>query len=289
MLTELIESGFALVEVPIGEKGPTSIGWNLAQNVITSADDIGSLHGKNVGLAHAYCSPEPTCAIDIDDYRLARTWLATEGFDLEAELQCPESVVFASGKPHSIKILYRMPVAVGPQITRQIMSLENVVILEFRCATRRGTTVQDLIPPSVHPSGKRYKWLGHGSILNLPIIPSDLLAIWQRLIRADQAQGHCISKNARAASPRDLALAADALQCINANCGYVVWRNVVWALLSTGWQNAEDLARAWSKTAPQRYEEVKFQLLVDSYDPSIENSFTLGTVYYYARRSGWNG
>ena len=289
MLTQLIKSGFALIEVPLGEKGPTSIGWNLVQNAITSADDVGTLLGKNVGLAHAYCNPAPTCAIDVDDYRLARTWLANEGFYLKAELLRPESVVFASGKPYSIKILFRMPARVGPQISRQVMSRANDVVLEFRCATRKGTTVQDLIPPSVHPSGNRYKWLGEGTILSLPTIPDDLLAIWQRLNQANQAQVQCISRNARAASPRDLALIADALQCISADCGYVVWRNVVWALLSTGWQNAEDIACAWSETAPNRFDDEKFYLLVNSYDPATHRLHTLGTVYYYARRSGWNG
>ena len=289
MLRQLVDSGFALIEVPLGEKGPMSTGWNLAHNAITSVDDTAKLQGKNVGIAHAYCSPAPTCAIDIDNYRFARNWLANEGFDLKAELLRADSVVFGSGKRYSIKILFRMPASFGPQITRQIMSRANEVVLEFRCATRKGTTVQDLIPPSVHPSGKRYKWLGNGNILRLPTIPDDLLAIWQRLNQADQAHMKCLSRNVRAASPRDLALVADALQFISADCGYIVWRNVVWALLSTGWQNAEEIARVWSETAPSRFDLEKFYLLVNSYDPTSKPKHTLGTVYHYARKGGWNG
>ena len=288
-LVKLVECGFALVELPFGNKKSLETGWNLAQNVITRANDVEKLRGKNVGLAHAYCSPQPTCAVDVDDYRLARKWLSNKGFGLKAELLRPESVVFTSGQPYKIKLLYKLPRYVGPIPTRKILSANDKTILEFRCGTRNGLTVQDLIPPSRHPYGSRYRWLGGGSPLDLPTIPRDLLTIWDRLLVSSHGHQNSHSRKATPATPRNIALVEDALTNISADCGYDVWRNVVWALLSTGWQNAEGMARTWSKTVPQRYDEVKFQLLVDSYDPSIENSFTLGTVYYYARRSGWNG
>lgn len=288
-LVKLVECGFALVELPFGKKKSLEIGWNLAQNVITRANDVEKLRGKNVGLAHAYCSPQPTCAVDVDDYRLARKWLSNKGFGLKAELLRPESVVFTSGQPYKIKLLYKLPRYVGPIPTRKILSANDKTILEFRCGTRNGLTVQDLIPPSRHPYGSRYRWLGGGSPLDLPTIPRDLLTIWDRLLVSSHGHQNSHSRKATPATPRNIALVEDALTNISADCGYDVWRNVVWALLSTGWQNAEGMARTWSKTVPQRYDKVKFQLLVDSYDPSIENSFTLGTVYYYARRSGWNG
>ena len=288
-LVKLVERGFALVELPFGKKKSLEIGWNLAQNVITRANDVEKLRGKNVGLAHAYCSPQPTCAVDVDDYRLARKWLSNAGFGLKAELLRPESVVLTSGQPYKIKLLYKLPRCVNAIPSIKISSANDKTILEFRCGTRNGRTVQDLIPPSIHPYGSRYRWLGGGSPLDLPTIPRDLLTIWERLLVTSHRHQNPHSRNATPATPLNIALAEDALTNINADCGYDVWRNVVWALLSTGWQNAEAIARVWSKTAPQRYDEVKFQLLVDSYDPSIENSFTLGTVYYYARRSGWNG
>ena len=90
-------------------------------------------------------------------------------------------------------------------------------------------------------------------------------------------------------SPRDLAVIKDALQYISADCGYVVWRNVVWALLSTGWQNAEDIACAWSETAPDRFDLGKFELLVDTYNANIQCGHTIGTIYHYARLGGWLG
>jgi len=289
VLADLIESGLALVAAPLGEKGPTKHGWNLRHNAITSPNDVGQLQGKNVGLAHAYCSPSPTCAIDVDDYPLALRWLSNAGFDLKAELFRPESVVLASGKRYSIKLLFRLPTGVGPQLTRQIMSSENKMIIEFRCASRLGHTVQDLIPPSIHPSGSSYRWLGSGCPQHLPTISDDLLAIWQKLIQRDEEAQSSRSSELRSASPREIALIKDALTHINADCGYIVWRNVVWALLSTGYTDAYLLASSWSQTAPNCFDQSKFQLLVNSYNPNIHGGYTIGTIYHYARTGGWSG
>ena len=289
MLVELIESGLALVGVPLGEKGPTKPSWNLRHNAITSPNDVRQLQGKNVGLAHAYCSPSPTCAIDVDDYPVARRWLTNNGFDLKRALQRPESVLLASGKRNSIKLLYRLPHASGPYTTKQIMSGENRVILEFRCASRLGHTVQDLIPPSIHPSGSSYRWLGSGCPQRLPTISDDLLAIWQELIQRDEEAQSSRSSELRSASPREIALIKDALTHINADCGYIVWRNVVWALLSTGYTGAYLLASSWSQTAPTCFDQSKFQRLVNSYNPNIHGGHTIGTIYHYARAGGWSG
>jgi len=289
MLVELVESGLALVGVPLGEKGPTKPSWNLRHNAITSPEDVETLINKNVGIAHAYCTPTPTCAIDVDDYPLARKWLSNNGFDLKRALKRADSVLLASGKPNSIKLLYRLPHASQPLITKQIMSAGNRVILEFRCASRLGHTVQDLIPPSVHPSGSRYRWLGSGYPQRLPTISDGLLAIWQGLIQRDQEAHSSRASETRPASPREIALIKDALTHINADCGYIVWRNVVWALLSAGWEDAYSLASLWSQTAPNCFDENKLQVLVNSYNANVHCGYTIGTIYHYARAGGWNG
>jgi len=43
---------------------------------ITTAAQARSLNGSNVGLAHAYCAPQPTGALDVDDFHKATAWLA---------------------------------------------------------------------------------------------------------------------------------------------------------------------------------------------------------------------
>ena len=83
-IAALIESGLALVPIPRGQKMPISPGWNRRESVITSPADARKLIGMNVGLAHAYSTPTPTCALDIDDGKAAIRWLDNEGIDLKA-------------------------------------------------------------------------------------------------------------------------------------------------------------------------------------------------------------
>lgn len=74
------------------------------------------------------------------------------------------------------------------------------------------------------------------------------------------------------------------LSSISADCSYEKWRNTVWAVLSTGWECAEQLALDWSKTAPDRFEESAFWSVVNSFDPN--GGISLGSLIHYAREAG---
>ena len=63
--TQLIECGLALVPIPERQKGPRAKDWNQKQNCIVDVTMISFLGTGNIGLAHAYCTPKPTCAIDL--------------------------------------------------------------------------------------------------------------------------------------------------------------------------------------------------------------------------------
>jgi hypothetical protein len=180
--TDLISSGLALVPIPLGKKAPIAKGWNLKSNSITRTLNANVLNGMNIGLAHAYCAPVPTCAIDIDHYPSAKDWLATHCIELDDLLLAPDAVVIRSGKKYSLKLLYRLPMGSVAIETKQIIGSEGKMSLEFRCATKTGKTVQDVLPPSIHPSGSQYEWKGNGSPLALPTIPSELLQLWISLI-----------------------------------------------------------------------------------------------------------
>jgi putative DNA primase/helicase len=291
---DLIQSGMALVPLPYGQKRPIDPGWNLHSNCITTPSQLAKLQGKNVGLAHAYCTPTPTCAIDIDNLNPAKAWLATHDIDLKLLVLDPRAVVICSGKQFSLKLLYHLPLNVPVLESKKINGPNSKSALEFRCATKEGKTVQDVLPPSVHPDGHQYRWLGGGDPLNLPEIPSVLLELWLLLIRngtrvADRSFNLIPAKNPPLESPRQVATISALLEHIKADCPYERWRNVVWAILSTRWSCAEDLAQAWSKTAPGRYDEEAFWLVVNSYMPDHSNPITLGTVYHLARLGGWNG
>ena len=301
-IVDLIQSGLALVPVPYREKGPTSRGWNLRESVITTPQGSLLLTGKNIGLAHAFCTPTPTCAIDLDNYKESKKWLAEVGIGLDLLLFSPDATVVWSGKKNSLKLFYRLPQSGGILESKQVHGQDRKMMLEFRCAAKNGTTLQDLLPPSVHPTGSQYQWIGNGSPLSIPEIPADLLQIWLNLTSVKharteskrQSNGPCskpltLLRDPRPETPREVAVLKEMLSHISADCGRDIWRDIVWAILSTAWSCSVDIAKAWSESAPTRYEDDAFWTLVQTYDADREGSPTLGTVYHHARLGGWHG
>jgi len=296
MITDMIQAGWALVPIPPGQKGPVQSGWNLPDQCIARQEKQYVLKGMNIGIAHAYCTPNPTCAIDIDNYKAARAWLKTHDIELKDLLDAPDAAVIWSGKKYSIKLLYRLPAKTEPIASTKINEPDGRVALEFRCATRDGKTVQDVLPPSTHPNGTQYQWLAGGEPSQLPEIPAVLLDLWRALNNnnsrvANRSFTADLSIGARSESPRQIAIIRDALSHINADCSYETWRNIVWAILSTRWTCAEAIAKAWSQTAPDRYAENEdaFWTLVNSYMPNRSNPITVGTIFHHARLGGWHG
>jgi len=286
---DMIRSGWALVPIPPRQKGPTTVGWNTRERCVTTENQLQMLEGINVGLAHAYCTPTPTCAIDVDNYKPAKAWLATHAIALDELLLTQNAVVIWSGKRYSLKLLYRLPECTPPFISKKKNGEDGKSILEFRCATKRGKTVQDVLPPSLHPDGHQYRWVSAGDPLRLPVIPIELLNLWQTLDSNTHRNTRHRTSNHRAVSarpetPRQIAIVQDLLNSISADCGYVKWRNCVWAVLSTGWECAEDLAYEWSQTAPERFDFDAFWTVVNSYEADREDAITLGTLVFYARQ-----
>jgi hypothetical protein len=293
-VASLLSSGIALIGMPLGKKGPTTAGWNFRKNAITETEQAALLNGKNVGIAHAYCTPTPTCALDIDDYKNSISWLASHGVDLPSLITAPNAVVIWSGKQNSLKIIYRLPHNVQPLESKRIVGLGTATVIEFRCATKDGKTVQDVIPPSLHPEGHHYTWFGEGTPLMIPTIPPDLFMVWQQLITnssrvAHRHLQHQPAIHAPRETPQQIAIIHSLLSCISADCNYDQWRNIVWAILSTKWRCAENLAISWSQSVPHRYDEDAFWLVANSYMPNHPNQITVGTLHHHAKKGGWNG
>jgi hypothetical protein len=181
LIQEYAEHGLVLVPIPLGTKGPITEGWNLRENCITDPERAAAMTG-NVGLAHAYCSPNPTVAIDIDDFELANIWFRDRGIDLESLLNADDAVQIKSGRPGSAKLLYRLPLDIEHLNTHKIPNPKTgSCILEFRCAAANGKTVQDVLPPSVHPdTGTTYEWAGNGDWRKLPTLPDCLIDVWPK-------------------------------------------------------------------------------------------------------------
>ena len=285
---QMLEAGWALTWMPPGTKGPIEKGWNSKSKCIIGADPESKLVGTNIGIAHAYCEPLPTCAIDIDHFPSAQDWLQTHQIDLLDLCAQPDVVGILSGKKHSAKLLFQLP---EPMPSVQIDNSMGNCILEFRCMSRNGKTLQDVLPPSIHPSGEYYRWASQRFPTELPMIPDDLLKIWSSILhRRTRVSNRAFPQLAFMSScpetPRQIAIVHDALSYIDADCSYELWRNIVWSILSTQWSTAEEIAQTWSMTAPERYNEEKFWRLVNSYMPGLEKPITLGTLFHHAKLGG---
>lgn len=169
--------GWKLCRIEPGKKAPLTDDWNDPDNAL-AADDISDIEliGGGCGLMHALSG---TCALDIDHMELARPFLAKHGVDVDELLNAPEAVKISSGRPGRAKLLYKMR-----HPMRTLKPKESG--LELRCANAQGKSVQDVLPPTIHPDTKKpYAWvygdkmLGHWS--NPPPIPANLLAVWREL------------------------------------------------------------------------------------------------------------
>ena len=184
---EYIRHGWSLCNIPPGTKGDTGMGkgWNQQANAIS--DPARLRVGWNVGLLHAWSR---TCAVDVDKYAEAHAWLAARGVNLDHLLAADDAVQIVSGRVGSAKLIYRLPEGIEAPVTVQIQdpaadprNRAESMWLELRCAAASGGTVQDVLPPSIHPgTGKAYAWSGLGDWRELPEIPAPLLALWQSLI-----------------------------------------------------------------------------------------------------------
>ena len=88
-------------------------------------------------------------------------------------------------------------------------------------------------------------------------------------------------------TPRQRARLASMLECISADCDYKTYRDVVWAILSLGWEDAPDLAEAWCLTEPGRFNEENCNAIVNVHDQ--KRSPSIGTLIHLARQGGWHG
>ncbi len=239
-------------------------------------------------------------ALDIDDMAAAVAWLAQRGVDLSVLLLADDAVQIVSGKAARAKLLYRLPEGSMPieslTIKEKVWTFKKAkdkTVLEFRCATRDGLTVQDVLPPSIHPdTGMPYRWGGKGDWRNIPEIPQHLLTVWKqelavRGVKRSRPKGKLSLFKGVIDTPRQRAVVTDMLRHVSADCSYELYRDMVWAILSLGWHDAEAIAEQWCKTAPDRFEDDDFCDVVNSHDLSRSPSF--GTIHYHARGGGWNG
>jgi|GEM_PF-2553753 len=173
--------GLAICPIPLGQKGPKTEGWNQRANAITTPEAASLLTG-NAGLLHAYSDP-PTAALDIDDVAGTINWFQKRGIDLESMLSDVEMVHLLSGRENRDKILFRLKTEDQPLTSIKVTDPADPkhTIFELRCGSKDGMSVQDVLPPSIHPgTGEPYYWSGDWR--NLPTLPDPIKQVWQSLL-----------------------------------------------------------------------------------------------------------
>lgn len=204
--------GLALVPIEPGEKGPKGAGWNKPGGYFTDASKAEAFWtaspNHNLGVV---LGPSRVCSLDVDDVELTRQVLQqTLGLDVDALADAyPTSV----GNPARYRVMFRVPE--GVELSRHALVWPNkndpdgaiykglmaqvMAAKEAGDATReaafrmaaepfkkvtvfelRGGLVQDVLPPSIHPSTRKpYTWRTPPAAGGLPELPAELLAIWQ--------------------------------------------------------------------------------------------------------------
>lgn len=266
LLVEYVEHGWALCPIPPGEKGPVHKGWNLRENCVTDPGIAEVL--DNVGLAHAYSG---TACLDLDDLEAARGWFAARSIDINDWLTAPDAVMILSGRENRAKLLFRVP---KPLPSFRLSGFE------LRCASSTGNTVQDVLPPSVHPVTKKpYEWAygddltGHWSLL--PEMPAELATIWNGMIKPASK----LPTVERETSP-NAQYAAKLLANHDPDDSYDAWLKVGMALHHEFDGSDEGLSvwNAWSAKGSKYQGEADLIPHWRSFHSSHDNPITLGSL-----------
>lgn len=278
-----IRHGWSLVPIPMGTKGPRTPGWNMKANALQSQADLPP--GYGIGLAHAYSG---TMALDIDNWALASTMLQSVGVNLEELYNSPDAVVVDSGKQGHGKLLYQMPF--GLALPSKKILHEKITVYELRCATANGLTVQDVLPPSIHPETLQpYRWAGNGNWMRLPVIPQPLFDLWQGMLEQDKQRVVATGEGVNA-SWDDIRAA---LAHISPDVSRDEWINCGMALHWAGSQtnqldNALVLWNDWSSQSQSKYPGER-EILTQwaSFKTDKPAAVKLGTLFHIAKRHGW--
>lgn len=278
---EYVAHGWRLCVIPPGGKGPREDGWNqpgTPQPMIPP--------GAGAGLMHVESG---TCAIDIDQMEVATSWLAQRHIDLASLLNAPSAVRITSGRTGRAKLLYALKTPLTSKKTAPFEALsaktqkpEKYTALDFRCATKGGLSLQDVLPGTTHPdTGKPYEWQYAdplcGSWRNLPELPTELRAVWEAELTKTPDSGPAGPLGAGFDEIRTLIAQQDP------NADYNDWLRVGMAIHheTKGSQEGLHLWNEWSAQAdgPDKYKGIAdLEPHWRSFDSSAAGAVTLGSL-----------
>ena len=168
--------GWYLVTIPAGSKGPTRFGWQQPEKALSDPEAARQYYEQNpnhnVGLLHG---ASKTCAVDIDHVENTKIIFEELGIDFSALMQSAPQII---GRENRGKLIFKAP---PDLITHKISwptssdPRKTEVVFELRAGS-----VQDVLPPSIHPdTGRPYEWAGRSIFDGLPDLPPQLLTLWR--------------------------------------------------------------------------------------------------------------
>ncbi len=274
---EYLAAGFALVQIPLGTKGPRTAGWNRREKAIRRLEDLPP-NAVGIGLCHAWSG---TWALDVDNWQKASAYLTNWGVDLQGLWDAPEAVRIISGRQGRGKLLYRLPDGVQPFRTVNQSEQHG---LEFRCADGGGQTVQDVMPPSIHPdTGSAYLLeLGMAASLDaLPEAPAVLMELIGAVRSAEPAAANSLATVTAEDAARQLEELRGALQFIPSD-DRDTWQRVGHALKPHG-EAGRAIWLEWSATSPKHQPEADSR----TWDTFRPTSTGPAAVFKLAQAQGW--
>jgi hypothetical protein len=278
-----IRAGWSLVPIPHGTKGPRTPGWNLKHNALKSQTELPP--GFGIGLAHAYSG---TMALDLDNWEMSSKVFAEHDINLRELYEAADAVIIDSGRQGHGKLLYAMPF--GLALPTKKITIDGVTVYELRCATVSGVTVQDVLPPSIHPQTMQpYRWGGRGHWTRLPTIPQCILDMWQSMLQQDTER----TIHTGETIPASWSEISDALEYISADCPRDDWATIGMALHWAGSQTDQldqgfHIWNEWSKQSETKYPGEREMLHQwQSFKADKATAVKLGSLFHIARKAGW--
>lgn len=180
--------GFKLVAMPSGKKGPQTRDWGLKGVEI---DKLTENH--NIGVIHPLSG---TVSLDIDE-RSGTALIFRELFKIDP-IAFKDQYPCYRGKEDGLKVLFRIPNDIGPVGIKKLTYKDEedvITVFELR-GSNTGTACQDVLPPSLHPSQVRYRWVNPlpSTFDAIPVLPDVLKDLWQNWDLYEPKMLHLLGK-----------------------------------------------------------------------------------------------
>ena len=278
--------GWRLCPIASGSKGPDTRGWNRPESAWAGNAEgwLERVRAPGLGLCHAYSG---TMALDIDQLDKAVVWFKARGIDLMAILATAGLLRIVSGRDNRAKIIWWMPDGLVLRSFKVKDGSHDV--LEFRCGTEDGLTLQDVLPPSIHPeTGKPYEWSPGADWSDIQIIPQPMLDVWIKEMGEREAPA-TTSRREGETTDESRRLLLEALDTLDPDMDRDGWLHTGMGLHDAfggsdeGYQAWDQWSARGRKYGGDRDTWGRWRSFKDKGNRSI----TAGTVFDMAKRTGW--